>query len=321
MINRQNYLHVRAYLVHTERVRQNNPETVKRNRAHLRHLLEWADETPLTSAKSLAPFPACLVEKGLAPASIQKCLTVARQFFEHMRTEHPHLYKPITDSWIESLQPPRSLRPGSRLPERTYYTLEDVLSLCTTPVDDLRLERAQAGVAMLYLSGMRAGALASLPRSCVDISQREIKQLPEFGVQTKNHKAALTYLLEIPQLLEVVSRWDARLRDTWNVTPETLWYSTLTRDNSALVPTQRAYLKRHNTVQKDVRLLCETLGMKYLSPHKLRHGHVVYAVGRAENMRQLKAISLNVMHSSVTITDQVYNRLVGEDIREVISGL
>jgi len=320
MINRQNYLQTREYLRHTERVRQNAPNTVKRNRGHLRHLLEWADDTPLTNAKTLDPFPAYLEGLGLSPGSIRKGLNVARGFFKFMQTEHPHLYKLTTDSWIESLQPSRSMRQGSRLPQRKYYTLDEVLAICTPPVDTLRLQRAQAGAAMLYLSGMRAEALASIPISCVDIRNREIKQLPEFGVRTKGHKAAITYLLNIPDLLRVVKRWDSLL-STSNCPPSSLWYATIERDNSALTETTQAYTRRNATVLKDIKLLCETLGVKYLSPHKLRHGHVVYAVGKATTMRQLKGISLNVMHSSVVITDGVYNRLVGDDLKDVISGL
>lgn len=42
---------------------------------------------------------------------------------------------------------------------------------------------------------------------------------------------------------------------------------------------------------------------------------------KATTMSQLKGISQNVMHSSVVITDQVYGRLVGEDVKHVIEGL
>jgi len=320
MINRDNFLHSREYLRYTERVRQNAPNTVKRSRGHLRHLLEWADATPLSRAKSLDPFPAYLAELGLSPSSIRKGLTVARGFYKFMLTEHPLQYKLVTDTWIESLRPSRSMRQTSRLPARTYYTIEEVIHICTAPVDGLRLQRAQAGAALLFLSGMRADALASIPISCVDLARKEIRQLPEFGVRTKGHKAAITYLINIPKLYEVAARWD-RLLSTFRLPPAAMWYATITRDNAELTPCLRSYEGRNNTVQKDIKLLCETLGVTYLSPHKLRHGHVVYAVERVKNMHQLKAVSLNVMHSSVVITDGIYNRLVGDHVRDVISEL
>jgi integrase len=179
-------------------------------------------------------------------------------------------------------------------------------------------ERAQVAAAILFLSGMRADALATLPISCVHLGRRELHQLPERGVRTKNRKAAITYLLNIPDLLAVVVNWQRHLRD---LSPDCLWYSPLTRDGMTLIPTTAAFVGRGDLVGHDLRLVCDRAGVPYLSPHKLRHGHVVYALKNAHDLADLKAISQNVMHASVTITDQVYGRLVDDDVRTVISRL
>lgn len=54
---------------------------------------------------------------------------------------------------------------------------------------------------------MRATAFGTLPIKCVDIAARKVSQLPTMGVKTKNRKAAITTLLDIPDLLEVVTDW------------------------------------------------------------------------------------------------------------------
>jgi site-specific recombinase XerC len=59
----------------------------------------------------------------------------------------------------------------------------------------------------------------------------------------------------------------------------------------------------------------------YHSPHKLRHGHAVYAIKQARTIPELKAISQNLMHSSLTITDGVYGVLSGLDVANTIAGL
>jgi site-specific recombinase XerD len=326
MIYRQNWLDVRVYLHHMERARQLDPETIKRARGHLRHLLEWSNETPFRKARSLNPtFPVYLLsarsdgkEKTLAPASITKCLANARQFFRFARAEWAHRYKPISESWIELLQPPRHVRMDSRLPVRQIYTIGDVLKIARVSTETLRQERGKVAVCILFLSGMRAEALATLPRSCVDLAAGEIAQLPEFGVRTKNRKAALTYLLPIPELLEVVMCWDRSVR---SLPAAALWYSTLSRDGMTLTPTTRAFNKRHNVIEQDVKIICELAAVPYLSPHKLRHGHAVYALKKAKDMATFKAISQNLMHSSAVITDQVYGKLVNDDVRDVISSL
>jgi len=327
MIHRQNWLDVRSYLHHIERVRQNDPETVKRARAHLRHLLEWADESPLPSARKIDPtYPTYLLSarsdgknKPLAPASIVKGLATARQYFAFARSEWPLRYKPISESWIELLQPPRHVRAESRVPIIQAYTLEDVQKIATVATETLREERGQVAVAMLFLSGMRADALASLPISCVDLAARQISQLPEHGVRTKNRKAALTYLLEIPDLLEAVERWDRRVRAA--LPSSALWYATLTSDGMTLTATTKAFEGRNSAVEHDVRLICERAGLPYLSPHKLRHGHVVHALKQARNVAELKAISQNIMHKSITITDGIYGNLVHDDVKNIIARL
>jgi len=103
---------------------------------------------------------------------------------------------------------------------------------------------------MLFLSGMRADALASIPISCVDLPNRRISQLPESGVRTKNRKAALTYLLEIPELLAVVERWNSRIQ----CLPQgALWYTTVSSDGMTLTPTTIACEGRTGVIEDDVR--------------------------------------------------------------------
>lgn len=326
MINRKNWLDVHDYLRYLDRVRQNDSETIKRARGHLRHLLEWADESPLTKARVIDPtFQTYLLAaradgkpKTLAPASIIKCLTNTRQFFSFARVEWPHRYKSISESWINMLHPHRHIRTDSSLPIRQFYSLEDVLKIASVSTETLREERGKVAICMLFLSGMRAEALASLPITCVDLTVGQIKQLPEMGVRTKNRKAALTYLLPVPELLEVIKQWDQQVR---TLPPTALWYSTLSSDGMRLTPTARAFEKRHNVVERDVRLICKVASVDYLSPHKLRHGHVVHALKQARTMAELKAISQNIMHASITITDQVYGRLIGNDVQDIIASL
>lgn len=326
MIHRQNYLDVHAYLHHIERVRQNDSETVKRARGHLRHLLEWADDKPFHKARSVDPtFPAYLLtarsdgkDRTLAPASITKGLTVVRQFFSFARAEWPLRYKPISESWIEMLQPPRHIRTDSRLPVREYWTLDDVRKIATVSTATRRQERGKVAACILFLSGMRADALASAPISCMDIPNRTIYQLPEHGVRTKNRKAAKTYLLDIPDLYQVVLNWHRSLSC---LPTSALWYATLTRDGMTITPTSQAYAGRHDVIRDDIHLVCELAGVRYKSPHKFRHGHTVYALKRADNIAQLKAISQNIMHSSIVTTEGIYGKLINDDVHDIISNL
>jgi len=57
------------------------------------------------------------------------------------------------------------------------------------------------------------------------------------------------------------------------------------------------------------------------SPHKFRHGHAVYALKQAKDIPALKAISQNLMHSNLSITDGVYGVLSDMDVKKQIQKL
>lgn len=61
--------------------------------------------------------------------------------------------------------------------------------------------------------------------------------------------------------------------------------------------------------------------MPYHSPHKFRHGHAVYALKQSKDISDLKAVSMNLMHSNLSITDGVYGVLSTADVGQRIAGL
>lgn len=61
--------------------------------------------------------------------------------------------------------------------------------------------------------------------------------------------------------------------------------------------------------------------LPYHSPHKFRHGFAVFSLKRADDIGQLKAISQNLMHANISITDGIYGGLSESDINEQITSL
>ena len=329
MINRDNYLDTLKYLEYQKNIIQNDDRTVIILRQRLKHLLEWADGTRFTSAGKIKPtFPAYLGglknEDGtltIGTSHYAACCKTARAFFKWCREEFPRTYKDTDLNWIKTIRPPKARSEQSEVKTREIYTVEEVVKLATCEVDSIMLKRTQAAAAFLFLSGMRIGAFVSLPINCVDLEKMEVSQIPAKGVQTKNHKAAVTTLLNIPELVDVVKKWDAFLRE--NVPDHILWYVPFTHDikPAKVNPTLERIKTRKDNFRRDLLQLCEVAGVKYKSAHKFRHGHAVYSLKRAKNMEQLKAISQNLMHSTVGITDGIYGVLVQDDVHKVISGL
>ncbi len=318
MINRSNYKAVKNYLDYMFAVEQKDPQTVDRTWAHLRHLLEWADETAFADAPTLErpTFPRYLSRQQLSIASITRACGAAKRFFMWLRADSKRSYPKLTDLWLGTLRP---LKTPQEPTEHDEYTFAEICKLTQLPTNILIDVRDQAAVALLFISGMRAGALATLTLDCVNLDKLEIKQWPKMGVKTKGGKHATTYLLKIPELVKAVARWDEIVRR--ELPGSALWYAPLTTDGMNLLISEKPNVNRRDKVAKGLKRLCRMAGVRYRSPHKIRHGYAVYALKRALDMATYKAISMNLMHADLSVTDGTYAILPQEDVRERIASL
>lgn len=329
MISRDNYLLFDSFLRYLAEVSQVSRDSFDRYTSYLKPLLFWAGETPLGQVTGLRPtFPQYLLERhgrqedeGLSRSTLRKSCQVARRFFQWARLEFPRDFKATTASWIETLRPPRLPEPER---EHVFVTLEEALTLSRLPVPagDLTRLRDQAATAFLFLSGMRAGAFGSLPIGAVDLAGREVKQWPSLGVHTKNGRSRTTYLLNVPELLAVVGQWDAVVRGQL---PDTaMWFTPIIIHwgQQTLSP-DPAGAHRNGAVTDRLRGVYQRAGLDALrkSAHKFRHGHAVFALQHARTMADYKAISQNLMHSDVRITDGIYAPLLGDEVRDRITAL
>lgn len=339
MINRDNYLLMRSFLIYLEKVNQLDRGTIRMYWQGIKHLLQWADSRPFKDASKIIPaFPEYLLtarndrnannkdaDKQLTPKYMKKVLGESRAFFRWLRLNIPGHSGMITEAWIETLKVRRSIDAQSRLQDRHYWKLEDVRKIIALKPSSLRERRDIAAFAFLMLSGMRIGAFVTLPLSCVNIAARKVSQLPEKGVHTKNSKAAITFLLpfpEIPELLELVTEWDAYLR---KLSPDDMnWYpSLITAGNysgEGVAPglLTGKYTGRAEAFKQGLKKLCDRAGVTYKSPHKIRHGFGVYGVKKSKDIGQLKAISQNLMHAHIGITDGIYGKLAEDDLAEIL---
>ena len=72
---------------------------------------------------------------------------------------------------------------------------------------------------------------------------------------------------------------------------------------------------------KYLRAWLDKVGLPYHSPHKFRHGHIQYGLARSRTIADYKAVSLNAMHASMEITDEIYSRLDNKEVRMRIEQL
>ena len=325
MINRENWIDTKKFIAYLAKIGRDE-ETIKRVRGILWHLLEWADETPFPKGREIdLAFPAYLLgarsdgsDKPLGAASMKKICEYSRMFFEWIRWESPARYKSISKSWVETIRPSVARGLHSEFHEHQFWTVEAIKKIAALQPKNITWERDIAAVCFMFLSAMRVQAFVSLPVEAVHLDRRVVRQFPELGVRTKNRKAGKTQMLKIPELLEVVLAWDEKVR----AAGARLWYPRIDRWHRFMTSdAEPNWLSMTKILNAGLRELCQAAGVPYLSSHKLRHGHIVYAIRQVKDMKGLKAVSQNAMHSSVAITDGIYGRLVSDDIAEVYDGL
>jgi site-specific recombinase XerC len=324
MINRDNWKAVNKYLKYRLEVDQVSEKTQRLEKTWLRHLLEWADDTDFSKVSKIRPaFPKHMSSgrmddtgKPLSKNYLRKVIGCARNFLEWL-SKHQSGYSTIKPSYLDTLQTPRM---ESSPRKREAVTLDEVIAIAQAPTETLRDERIQAAAAFWFLSGIRAGAFVTLPIKAVDITDRSVKKWPSLGVKTKFRKHSTSFLLEIPELITVVKAWDEKVRK--KLTPEHFWFanfSPTTRDFDPSLKETGKY--RSDRARKDLKDWLNRVDLPYHSPHKFRHGHAVFGLKRADDFSDLKAVSQNLGHASISTTDQIYSILSNDDVKEKISGI
>jgi integrase len=256
---------------------------------------------------------------SLVAASQKKIVETTRRLFTWAKTTFPQVFSKLPANWIDTLRP---LRLPQQASEHVYVTLEEVLRLTSIQceVSDLALQRDQAAAAMLYLSGMRTSAFSTLPLSAVCLTDKSIKQWPELSVKTKNGKRATTFLLPIPELLAVAERWDNYIRS--RLPPTARWYTPVeSRWGEQVLSEATPGKNRNHAVDKRLQVLYQNASLPFKSAHKFRHGHAVYGLRHALTMADYKAVSMNLMHEDIKITDQAYAPILTEEVGKRIAGM
>lgn len=290
----------------------------------LSHLLEWAGNEPFEKSSSIRPvFPDYMLtanrdknSKILSPIYIRKVIRAAHNFYKWLTT-HRRGFGVVSQAWLDTLKTPRMT---IEYREHEAVTLEEIMAIAKASVFTYRDRRIRAAAVFWFLSGIRVGAFVTLPIMAVDIENLTIKQWPKLGVHTKFKKHATTYLLNIPELLDVVRDWDIEIR---NVLPNNgFWFAPASPDTGELDPQiLKVGENRYQRPSKDLRQWLKKVDLTYHSPHKFRHGHAVYALKNSKDILALKAVSQNLMHSNISITDGVYGILSRIDVREQITNI
>jgi integrase len=317
MINRENWKLIKAYLEYRKSVDQISNGSLRVEATYLRHILEWAEDTPFQISDRKRPtLPEYMLtarqddkENPLSPGFIKKTLETSRRLFT-WASIYQRGYKRLGAIWINSLKPKRISEPQKNI---EAVTLDEIQKIAAAPAVSTAERRIRAAAVFWFLSGIRIGAFVSLPIKTVDIENRVVRQYPNLGVRTKNKKHKKTSLFNIPELLAVVSDWDREVR---SILPDNgFWFAPLCQDTGEIDPSC-TFIGDYRTslARRDLKEWLRKVGLPYHAPHKFRHGFTHYGRDNAKSIADFKAVSENLMHASMGITDVVYSQMNDDEI-------
>jgi len=131
-------------------------------------------------------------------------------------------------------------------------------------------------------------------------------------------KYAWAFFLPKSEMIKVIIGWDKKIRRV--LQPESYWFAPPSPETKEMDPLVNAIGERRASLAtKNIKAWLNTVGMKYHSPHKFRHGHIQYGLARSKSLAEFKAISLNAMHSNTQITDQIYSNIPENEVQERIN--
>jgi hypothetical protein len=95
--------------------------------------------------------------------------------------------------------------------------------------------------------------------------------------------------------------------------PRGVWFAHLLPSGDIDPQVKEPGIHRRCRLNKDLHEWLARVELPYHSPPKFRHGHATYALKRCKDAADLKAVSQNLMHSSLTVTDSICGVLSSED--------
>ena len=319
MINRNNWRLKNEYLKYRAEIDQVSSKTVRLEETWLRHTLEWLDDRPIDQAPRIRPVFSeyVLSREGSKYSSeyLRKLVSANKRFMEWISIHKAGYRYKLSPAWLKTIKLPRMQEEEK---DHEFVSFEEILLIARATVYSLRDKRIKAAAVLWFISGIRIGAFVTLPIKAVNLEKLEIYQFPSLGVHTKFGKSATTDLLNIPELITIIKEWDQLVRSQL---PDTAyWFASLspetgTFDKSISIVGEN----RGSRAYKDLKEWLDRVGLTFHSPHKFRHGYAVFGIKHFTTLAQLKALSQNLMHSNISITDGVYGMLSNVDKKKLLS--
>ena len=199
----------------------------------------------------------------------------------------------------------RTSRPIRRIP-----TLEYVNKLVKSIAPENELDRRDCAlISFTLLSGMRDGAIVSLPLGAFNETDMTVDQNPLLGVQTKFSKANHSRLMIFDdRLLDPILDWIAYLKTEKSFSLNNPLFPSSKQE---FAPNTYSYVGENvekkfwesaSPMRQIFKGRAKHAGLEYFQPHSFRHLAIHLALDACNSNQDIRAVSQNVGHENIATT-------------------
>ena len=267
--------------------------------------------------------------KNLSPNSYRTYLIHLKKFF-YWLSNQPGYKSKIESDAIEYLTVSKKENRIATQPRiRRFPTLEYMKELANSV--DVSTEvglRNRAIIAFAALTGIRDGAIISLPLKSVIEEGCYVIQDPADGTDTKFGKVIYSKIFNFDSdLLSYFLEWVKYLKRKGYKPEDPLFPSSKTRRLEGFTSFQEStevepvFWKNTENVRKIFRSHCRVITKEYYSPHRFRDAVIYLALQYCVNGKEIKAVSQNFGHEHVATIISTYAQLSPELQLDVLDKL
>lgn len=252
-----------------------------------------------------------------------------KSFFQWLATQQGYKSRISIDSISYLSLDRKKVREITAPKHQAYPSLDYVRKLAGSI--EIRTEmdlRDRAMISILLLSGMRDKAVATLPIGALSKKTLEIRQLPQFGVETKFGKPMITYLWKFDELLlKYVLDWVEYLErvklfgSTEPMFPRSKVIQNLESLSYESNEVDNKFWSGTGAIRQILRERAMVAGLAYFKPHSFRHAASRLALSYCRTPEEIRAVSQNLGHEDVGTTIMTYGKLDQDRVAAVVSGM
>lgn len=258
-----------------------------------------------------------------------------RKFFEWLSVQSGYKSK-INPIAIEYLNLPQNdVRIAIQSQKKRYPTLDEIKKVIESINTKSEIDkRDKALISLMFLTGMRISAIASLPMESFNSENFVIDQNPKLGVQTKRAKRIATTIIPFSykEPLNYFLEWFNYLKNQKDFKPTDPIFPATKKENGKDKHTlgyyntgkvEPVFWKSQSSVRSIFGKRFKRAGVDYYHPHSFRHLLVKEISKIPLTEEEKKAISQNLGHEDVgtTFGSYGYGRINDDRQIEIIRNI